>query len=98
MTTTSDISVQLLILFVVYCEKLMAVSTAQQPVAELLHQWAQLELKDQASCLDKQFMKIHSAATGVSVNLSNVVLDMHRVICRLLMRILCTGEWNIDKV
>lgn len=96
MLETSETSVRLLILLVVYCEKLMAAASAQKPVAMMLHDWAELELKAQGGHLDKQFMKIHSAATAVSVDLNNVVLDQSRVICRLLMRVLCSGDWNIN--
>jgi len=96
MQDTSEISMKLLILFVAYCEKLMAAASAQQPVAMMLHNWAELEIKNQGGYLDKQFMKIHSSATAVSVDLNNVVLDQSKVICRLLMRILCSGDWNIN--
>ena len=96
MSEATDISIKLLTLLVVYREKLVAAATAQKPVAVMLHEWAGLELQTQDGLLDKQFMNIHSSATAVSVDLNHVVLDQSKVICRLLMRILCTGEWNID--
>ena len=96
MSETTDISIKLLTLLVVYREKLVAAATAQQPVAMMLNSWAELELQAQGGHLDKQFMKIHSSATAVSVDLNHIVLDQSKVICRLLMRALCSGDWNIN--
>ena len=96
MGETTDVSIRLLVLLVVYCEKLMAAATAQGPVAMMLHEWASLELQAQGGHFDKQFMKIHSSATAISVDLNHVVLDQRKVICRLLMRVLCSGDWNIN--
>ena len=97
MKEISEISIKLLILSVAYQEKMMAAASAQKPVATMLHNWAELELQAQGEHLGLQFMKIYSSATTVSIDLNNVILDQSKVICRLLTRILCSGDWNINR-
>ena len=66
-------------------------------MATFLRRWAdEIILDTQEGRLDKPFMDIYSSATVVSVDLNALILDHNRVLCRLLMRILCTGEWNIN--
>lgn len=96
MSETTNISINLLALLTVYREKVMAAASAQKPLAMMLHDWTELEMQIQGTELDDQFMQIYSLVTAVSVDLNNVVLAQSKVICRLLMRILCSGEWNIN--
>ena len=95
MSEVHDINMRILILSVAYSEKLLAASTARDPMIALLSKSAELQLNANDGCLDSQYTEFHTAALKLNIDLICLLGDHSKVICTILMRILSTGEYDI---